>query len=871
MERLQFVRTTEYRTTESAAESIRLLVAAELLLHAAQGMLVSQFAGWTVSPPFYWALQGLLVLSVAFYGMIAPLFGKFRVIVSVAAELLLLLSGGWYGWKHIAPLSDGAKGLCGDYLLAWNAYYGTNFIVDSDGLQNSSALGFLLLVLVLLFLVLRCITGVRFLMLLPPLAALTLGLLVDRLPDWGSLAFLFVGVPALYSGPGRASWIVFEPIRQKKEKKAQFLAHIWSVVLVTVSALAIVFAAKWLFSAPAGHIPEYTSKFYAFQLRLEDWLLSLGNGVHIPSKRERPDNSTPQYRNEVILTITADQEPLTNLYLPEFYSGTYRNGSWEQESRAYRKETADGGIDGDRLGTLVRQMGYEYLTTVPIITSSGTEPMLRNYTIRYGKRQTKSAWVPYFADLTSLQDEVWVENEGLVRKKWSTDELSFVGWANNGDLDRWIGGMICLWEETDSGEDAIDWYSEYVQEHYLSGSELPAVQESAGEMDAKWSMWYGGSSVIVRDSDPETSVVTEGFGSETSIVTNDYGSELSLINVRRVAAARMVQDYLREHAVYNLYLDRLPAGTDTIQYFLETGREGYCMHFASAGVLILQELGIPARYASGYIVKRNAFLGGEDRGYSATVYDRNAHAWAEIYLEGIGWVPMEMTPGYETSFAQLPTDADRQEELQQKHEEKASEQVNTEETAPGKELPSEAPDEESETENSETEERTETAPGQQDGGTGSGAGAKVSWRLIAGAAAIVVSMLALLTLAAFLIRYGLRRYRGVLWTEIQRKQNRRAVQRINRRIFRRLTGGGVIPAGHVRLPGAGSGMTGARRLAVTDAEYEKRLVRAYPSVSPQDWARFMQIVKKAAFSGEPVDVQEVTFCYHIYETHRRRS
>lgn len=864
MERLQFVRTTEYRAGETAAEPLRLLAAAELLAHAVLWMLSSQFAGWTIPARYYWTLQGLLVAVIVFIGIIVPLFGKFRTVASVAAELLLLLFGGWYGAKHIEPFREGAIGLCGDYLLSWNAYYRTNFVADSDGSQNSDTLGFLLVVLVLLFLVLRCITGIRFLMLILPFVVLSLGLLVDLPPDWKGLACLFVGVLALYSGPGRLSRVTFEPVRQKRAKSKQFLAHIWSLVLVMVSAFAIVLAASGLFSVPAARIPEYTPQFYAFQIDLENRLLSLGNGVHLPTKRERPDNSTPQYRNEVILTISADREPLTNLYLPEFYSSTYQNGSWELTNRDYRRETAAAGIDGDHLGTLVRQMGYEYLTTVPFIVSGEREPMHRNYTIHYGERRTSSAWVPYFSDLTSMQEDVWVEDEGLVKKKWSTNELSFVGWANNGNPEQWIGSMVHMWANTDSGENAFDWYSEYVQAHYLSGSELPAIHEGVERLDRSQKLLYGDSYVIYSDA-----------AENTSSGINGYESAASYTNIKRVLIASMVQEYLRDRAVYNLYLDELPAGTDTIQYFLETGREGYCMHFASAGVLMLQELGVPARYASGYIVKRNSFSGGKDKGYSATVYDRNAHAWAEIYLEGLGWVPMEMTPGYETPADVLPTDENLQEELQRQHEEKTSETESSEADLET-ELPSEERSEEPEPEASESEKESQTAQGQpeMDSGTGgSGTGAKpgLSWRLIAGGLAAAVSVLALLALAVCLIRYCLRRYREVLWLEIQEKQNRRAVRRINRRIYRRLTGGGAISAGHVRLFGADSGMAKAGWLAITDAEYEKRLVRAYPSVPPQDWASYMRIVKKAAFSGEPVDADEVTFCYRIYQTHRKRS
>lgn len=92
------------------------------------------------------------------------------------------------------------------------------------------------------------------------------------------------------------------------------------------------------------------------------------------------------------------------------------------------------------------------------------------------------------------------------------------------------------------------------------------------------------------------------------------------------------------------------------------------MHFASAGALILQSLGVPARYASGYVVEPSAFHK-EKKGYQADVPDYNAHAWVEIYLENIGWVPVEMTPGYTNDSAKLPTTPELRDTWKQRHEE----------------------------------------------------------------------------------------------------------------------------------------------------------------------------------------------------------
>lgn len=107
-------------------------------------------------------------------------------------------------------------------------------------------------------------------------------------------------------------------------------------------------------------------------------------------------------------------------------------------------------------------------------------------------------------------------------------------------------------------------------------------------------------------------------------------------------AADKTADYIRRAARYDPAPGRLPKGWDYTEYFLTQSKAGYCMHFATAGVMMLRSRGVPARYAEGYLVNDGDF--GSD-GW-ADVKDSRAHAWAEIYIDGAGWVPLEMTPGY---------------------------------------------------------------------------------------------------------------------------------------------------------------------------------------------------------------------------------
>lgn len=103
------------------------------------------------------------------------------------------------------------------------------------------------------------------------------------------------------------------------------------------------------------------------------------------------------------------------------------------------------------------------------------------------------------------------------------------------------------------------------------------------------------------------------------------------------ADAASLSAFLRSYGVYDLNTPSIPSGTDFVLYFLRESRRGYCVHFASAAVMLLRANGIPARYVTGYSVQGAA-------GQWNTVTSDDAHAWVEYYVEGAGWQPLDPTP-----------------------------------------------------------------------------------------------------------------------------------------------------------------------------------------------------------------------------------
>ena len=111
-----------------------------------------------------------------------------------------------------------------------------------------------------------------------------------------------------------------------------------------------------------------------------------------------------------------------------------------------------------------------------------------------------------------------------------------------------------------------------------------------------------------------------------------------------VYAAQVTAEYLDTLCRYDQSAPAAPEGTDPVLYFLNESRRGYCMHYASAAVLLLRAMGVPARYASG-------FTAYSIPGRQAAVADRAAHAWVEVWVDGLGWYPVEVTPA--AAFEQL--------------------------------------------------------------------------------------------------------------------------------------------------------------------------------------------------------------------------
>ena len=191
----------------------------------------------------------------------------------------------------------------------------------------------------------------------------------------------------------------------------------------------------------------------------------------------------------------------------------------------------------------------------------------------------------------------------------------------------------------------------------LSGSGLVLYHSGTGEIFATRTLSVGDAytfqGIPILGSDPEVQRLAR-IAEQQTVETPDLSAFLNLPDsvesqvYRLAAAAAAGADTAAEKAdrlakwlsatyPYSLLQNTPPADREFVSWFLLSEQRGSCTSFAAALVVLSRCIGLPARYCEGFSVSPApdgiAILTGFD-----------AHAWAEIYLPGLGWTPFDATP-----------------------------------------------------------------------------------------------------------------------------------------------------------------------------------------------------------------------------------
>jgi len=124
--------------------------------------------------------------------------------------------------------------------------------------------------------------------------------------------------------------------------------------------------------------------------------------------------------------------------------------------------------------------------------------------------------------------------------------------------------------------------------------------------------------------------------------TTDRTKELAAIITEGLETnydkALAITSWLRRNITYSRVTISPPPDVESIDWFLFDYKVGFCNWYASAEVILLRSLGIPARLAVGFA---RGDYNKEDLYYEVRTED--AHAWPEVYFPGYGWVEFEPT------------------------------------------------------------------------------------------------------------------------------------------------------------------------------------------------------------------------------------
>lgn len=793
--------------------------------------------------PLYYHVGRQLILD-RFQGKVQT---GIRAVVDFLPLLFVMLQAGKAMAKRSEEIRSGFAAIGNLYFKYHNRIYGTTYLLEGQEEYIPYALCFGALLLFFSFYFMTgLLQGQRWIFLVFPGASTALLMNVGLAPNWTHVLFALLGAFLLFRQRSGKYWL-----------KGALVASL-------IFCMALLFSGAF-FAGMSEKLLSHSKEAKEFEGRLEKEMKSAFTGAFSFGKGN-VGNDRPVYKDAKVMTVRLWEQPKQNLYFRDYYATNYESGGWKVSDQRFLQQCKEHGITQEQAASYLARMIYR----------SGAYDKA-TYQLKYQGAFHQRLMLPYGADYEAIKGFSY-QGDYVTLKKGMENSFAFEGIIGNEFLgnqfrrEDLLQAADTLRQTGDAQEKAFwDWYDAYVREQYL---DTPAQIKDT------------------RVYETLERVGTLGYYKIDTLGVQT-GKAFAAGNPNRLIVALLISGYLRGEKIsdmvygntlqsgfaYDLELDSIPEGEDPVFYFLNESRTGYCVHFASAGVLLLRAFGVPARYVSGYVVKPSAFVRQGDGSYEAEVVDRNAHAWAEVYLDGFGWIPVEMTAGYESVKEDLPTSIQAQQERKNaKQEEKDKESVSEETKEPEESAePSDSSSQESQdAEGSSNEDESNAADpgdeteeehhglwgksdsdgkndnggnaqgtgedGQGTDGHGSGAG-----RAVIRILAMIILVLAVTAGIIWLVLYGFRKYQEKLENAIRKQYYRPAVLLMNRRIYKK-----------IRRKGAG--LQGI----ANDREYGEVLLKILGENKKGEVAEFLRIVGKAAFSHDKITKEECRTVLKVY-------
>ena len=468
---------------------------------------------------------------------------------------------------------------------------------------------------------------------------LQLGIFIGRYPSYFSLALLFFAYFGVYFVRHSGQFYFVQPTFGKKPREYVFdyddangrhMVHHKSnartmfALCVFALTVSLIFSIFCSFAVTTSEEESMTNKS-SFKASLDENVKIItqtgiagmfnryqAKGGISGGKLGGVRSVAPNYETD--LKVTFVPYSFETLYLHAFTGQQYTGSRWNPPSASTGYKVNMPGSVGPASGSeaAADRILSESRTLQKLMDNGIIEKSSARMTVENLDADTSYIYVPYF--LSHIPDKVLTGQYSTLSGFFATGtEETYEFIPYHSDLEP------ILLKEASGNENGFAEYEEEIYDNYLQipdniRDELMSYHDKIGTSD-------------------------------------DQGTQIKLI-----------YDYFLKNYTYDMAPGATPMGQDFVTYFMREQKRGYCAHFASAGVMLLRSYGIPARYAEGYVITTGGiaetgsnldadasyyYTGSNQLGNSSVVTtevtDGDAHAWAEVYINGFGWFPVEFT------------------------------------------------------------------------------------------------------------------------------------------------------------------------------------------------------------------------------------
>ena len=448
-----------------------------------------------------------------------------------------------------------------------------------------------LLIILFLFVILNIIAAAALRFHMKHLIVIPLAVLVGMELCHGKAPQLMAGFMMLSGIMGLFFNMQFKLLGGKRNfrQRKLVLKQMWSRYIIFFSVISACFAISYLCAdmtkRPAfknsGKVLRYQ---HDFEKKVRQAAEYVKDKMNSNGASGYLSNRAPYQTGELIMRIVTDRRPDSDIYIREYTANVYKSGRWQNDDRNSEFDEQEILSAPFNVVKNCKQINY----TNRGFINDFRNGLLNIELISESEKYDSSDSVIYWADISAAERD---------------SDISVFRAFN---IDSTTNTNALLLTNRDMRDYRIEDNSEYTSYVYDKYLKVP-----------------DGLDRLKRFCD---TIVTEK-------------------NTGRQCIA--VKDAICKDTQYSQQLKLVPIGTDYIEYFLFDQKKGYCEHYATAGTLLMRLKGVPARYVSGYHVSRGDFRRIKDengnKAYVAEVQDYEAHAWIEVYKEGLGWLPFDMS------------------------------------------------------------------------------------------------------------------------------------------------------------------------------------------------------------------------------------